>query len=438
MFFTELEYNIQLALQSFYDLKNTEDSANLAIRLMLLIEPNLTKDMLNEYYHIPKLAYMNAKAAKKANLDKAKQDVSEMDESESVQTKQRDTETKSGAYLETEVTEGSNSNNIKENDREGDASDDITEMVMGKGKTKPPQTDAEGNDISDVVGEENINTKIIWKETVQDDKSLTIYNAYKEDVLKEIKTLVNVINKSVDHEVNAKRQGLSKGKLSRNLTQWFLDDRKRVFYKEDQKSYKLDATFMLLIDASYSMEDKLEETKKGIVLFHETLQQLSIRHEIMAFSEDGFEADKNIQPNILEQIITYQNSLQHQYSPNVVSYKTGEDNRDGLAIRIAGNMLKARQEKQKFLIVFSDGEPSAFDYESNGIIDTHDAVVALRKENIYVINIFLSHTKIDENTMATIKNIYNDFCIFVEGVEKLPSVIQPLLKTLLLQSMKQF
>lgn len=438
MFFTELEYNIQLALQSFYDLRNTEDSANLAIRLMLLIEPNLTKDMLNEYYHIPKLAYMNAKAAKKANLDKAKQDVSEMDESESVQTKQRDTETKSGAYLETEVTEGSNSNNIKENDRDGDASDDITEMVMGKGKTKPPQTDAEGNDISDVVGEENINTKIIWKETVQDDKSLTIYNAYKEDVLKEIKTLVNVINKSVDHEVNAKRQGLSKGKLSRNLTQWFLDDRKRVFYKEDQKSYKLDATFMLLIDASYSMEDKLEETKKGIVLFHETLQQLSIRHEIMAFSEDGFEADKNIQPNILEQIITYQNSLQHQYSPNVVSYKTGEDNRDGLAIRIAGNMLKARQEKQKFLIVFSDGEPSAFDYESNGIIDTHDAVVALRKENIYVINIFLSQTKIDENTMATIKNIYNDFCIFVEGVEKLPSVIQPLLKTLLLQSMKQF
>lgn len=56
---------------------------------------------------------------------------------------------------------------------------------------------------------------------MQDDKSLTIYNTYKEDVLKEIKTLVNVINKSVDHEVSAKRQGLSKGKLSRNLTQWF-------------------------------------------------------------------------------------------------------------------------------------------------------------------------------------------------------------------------
>ncbi|MCE4957005.1 vWA domain-containing protein [Macrococcoides caseolyticum] len=438
MFFDHLEYDIQLALQSIYHLQNTEDSVNLAIRLMLVIEPHLTKDMLNEYYYIPKLAYMNALAYKKANLDKAKQDVSNMDESEAVQSKHRDTETKSGAYLETEVNEGSNSNNIKENDREGDASDDITEMLMGKGKKKAAQIDAEGNDISDLVGEENTATQLIWKKTEQTEESLITYQQYKEEVLKEIKTLVNVINKSVDHEVTAKRQGLSKGKLSRNLTDWFIDDRKRVFYKEDQKSYQLDATFMLLVDASYSMEDKLEETKKGIVLFHETLLQLAIRHEIMAFSEDGFEADKYMQPNILEQIITYQDSLQNQYSPNVVSYNTGEDNRDGLAIRVAGNMLKKRTEKQKFLIVFSDGEPSAFDYESNGIIDTHDAVVQLRKDNIFVINIFLSQTRIDENTMATIKNIYNDYCIFVEGVEKLPSVIQPLLKTLLLQSMKQF
>ncbi|MGK0554052.1 vWA domain-containing protein [Macrococcus capreoli] len=437
-FFSALDYHIQLALQSIYELKNTEDSANLAIRLMHIIEPHLKKDMLNDYYYIPKLAYMNAKAYKKANLDKAKQDVAEMEESESIQTKQRDTETKSGAYLETEVTEGANSNNIKENDRQGDASDDITEMLMGKGKSKAPQIDAEGNDISDIVGEENAFTQLIWKDTEQNEQSLMIYQQYKEEVLKEIKTLVNVINKSVDHEVSAKRQGLSKGKLNRNLTQWFVDDRKRIFYKEDQKSYQLDATFSLLIDASFSMEDKLEETKKGIVLFHETLLQLAIKHEILAFSEDGFEADKKLQPNILEQIITYQNSLLQQYSPNVVSYKTGEDNRDGLAIRVAGHMLKQRTEKQKFLIVFSDGEPSAFDYEANGIIDTHDAVVALRKENIFVINIFLSQTRIDDNTRATIKNIYNDYCIFVEGVEKLPSVIQPLLKTLLLQSMKQF
>ncbi|UOB19603.1 vWA domain-containing protein [Macrococcus armenti] len=434
----ELSFMIQLALQDAFSLNDSEDSMNLALKLYYQILPAIKQDMLNEYYHIPKNAYMNARAYKKANLDKAKQDVDDMGESEHVQTKQKDIKTENGAYLETEVTEGSNSNNIKENDRQGDASDDVTEMVMGKGKSKPPQIDAEGNDISDIIGEENYYTEIIWKNSVQTENGKAIYHQYKDEVNKEIKTLVNVINKSIEHEQTAPRTNLSKGKLSRKLTQWFLDDRKRVFYKEDQASYKLDATFMLLVDASFSMEDKMEETMKGIVLFHETLMQLMIQHEIIAFNEDGFASDQFKQPNYFEHIIPYDNSLNDKYSANIVSYHNGEDNRDGLAIRIAGHMLKQRKEKQKFLIVFSDGEPSAFDYESNGIIDTHDAVGELRKEKIYVINVFLSQSVIDENTKATVKNIYNDYCIFVEGVEKLPSVIQPLLKTLLLQSMKQF
>lgn len=434
----ETELAMQLTLQDAFTLKDTYDSMNLANRVYYILEQVIHQDMLNEYYHIPKNAFMNARAYKKANMDKAHQDVDDMEASEHVQTKQKDIKTENGAYLETEVTEGSNSNNIKENDRQGDASDDITEMLMAKGKASPPQVDAHGNDISEYVGEENKYTEIIWKNSEQNESSRLTYNLYKDEVNKEIKSLVNVINKSIEHEQTSARMNLSKGKLSRKLTNWFLDDKRRVFYKEDQASYKLDATFMLLVDASYSMEDKMVETMKGIVLFHETLMQLMINHEIIAFNEDGFEADQYSQPNYFEHIIPYEHALNDSYSANIVSFKNGEDNRDGLAIRVAGQMLKQRNEKQKFLIVFSDGEPSAFDYESNGIIDTHDAVVALRKENIYVINIFLSQSVIDDNTRATVRNIYNDYCIFVEGVEKLPSVIQPLLKTLLLQSMKQF
>lgn len=434
----ETEFAVQLALQDAFTLNDTEDSMNLAYRLYFVLEPVIHQDMLNEYYHIPKKAFMNAHAYKKANLDKAHQDVDDMEASERVETKQKDTKTENGAYLETDVTEGSNSNNIKENDRQGDAADDITEMLMAKGKASPPQVDAHGNDISEFIGEENKYAQIIWKDTVQDESSKATYSQYKDEVNKEIKTLVNVINKTIEHEQTSARMNLSKGKLSRKLTTWFLDDRKRVFYKEDQASYKLDATFMLLVDASYSMEDKMAETMKGIVLFHETLMQLMIKHEIIAFNEDGFEADQFNQPNYFDHIIPYEHALNDAYSANIVSFHNGEDNRDGLAIRVAGQMLKQRKEKQKFLIVFSDGEPSAFNYESNGIIDTHDAVVALRKENVYVINIFLSQSVIDDNTRATVRNIYNDYCIFVEGVEKLPGIIQPLLKTLLLQSMKQF
>lgn len=39
------------------------------------------------------------------------------------------------------------------------------------------------------------------------------------------------------------------------------------------------------------MFDKMEETIKGVVLFHETLKALNVKHEILAFNEDAFDSD---------------------------------------------------------------------------------------------------------------------------------------------------
>ena len=86
------------------------------------------------------------------------------------------------------------------------------------------------------------------------------------------------------------------------------------------------------------------------------------------------------------------------------------------------------------LIVFSDGEPSAFNYSQDGIIDTYEAVETARKFGIEVFNVFLSQEAITEDIEQTIHNIYGQFSIFVEGVEHLPSLLSPLLKKLLLKS----
>ena len=60
----------------------------------------------------------------------------------------------------------------------------------------------------------------------------------------------------------------------------------------------------MLIDASASMHDKMAETKKGVVLFHETLKALNIKHEILSFSEDAFDSDEHAQPNIINKLLT--------------------------------------------------------------------------------------------------------------------------------------
>ncbi|MDQ7862259.1 hypothetical protein RCO48_18365 [Peribacillus frigoritolerans] len=42
------------------------------------------------------------------------------------------------------------------------------------------------------------------------------------------------------------------------------------------------------------------------------------------------------------------------------------------------------------MLVFSDGEPAASDYDQNGIVDTHLAVSEARKKGIEVIGLFFS------------------------------------------------
>ena len=61
------------------------------------------------------------------------------------------------------------------------------------------------------------------------------------------------------------------------------------------------------------MHDKMDETIKGVVLFHETLKSLNIKHEILAFNEDAFEADNvNNQISLMKSLIIITLSLKRR------------------------------------------------------------------------------------------------------------------------------
>ena len=111
-----------------------------------------------------------------------------------------------------------------------------------------------------------------------------------------------------------------------------------------------------------------------------------------------------------------------------------ERHRDGFSIRVALKDLEARREKNKFLLVFSDGEPAAAGYDQNGIVDTHLAVSEARKKGIDVIGMFLSDGEIGEREDATMENIYGRERVMVPSVAELPEHFAPLLKKLLLKA----
>ncbi|WP_145387799.1 vWA domain-containing protein [Staphylococcus capitis] len=448
--FDDVLVNMYQYLPNIFQNKTSEDNMYLAERIMYQVDDLLKEDMLNEYYYLPHKLYEDIQATTfedlkrtdASNTDGNDKHQSEEDaETAEAETKAADSETKGGAYLEMELHEGENSEVIADNDtaREGDSTDDMTDMMTKKGKGSQNTLD---HDEGGFIGQNqafalegiNKNVKVEWKVPNIQPQHILDYQHSKNDVQFEIKDLIQIIKKTIDREHQDERHNLTKGRLQKDLINWFIDDQYKLFYKKQDLSKTFDATFTLLVDASASMHDKMDETIKGVVLFHETLKSLNIKHEILAFNEDAFEADDREQPNIIDEIINYNYSIFEKEGSRIMSLEPQDDNRDGVAIRIASERLLQRSHQQRFLIVFSDGEPSAFNYSQDGIIDTYEAVETARKFGIEVFNVFLSQEAITEDIEQTIHNIYGQFSIFVEGVEHLPSLLSPLLKKLLLKS----
>lgn len=437
-------------LPNFFHNESSEDNMYLAERIMFQIDDILKEDMLNEYYHLPKkvyeaiqeLSFEDITRTDASNSDgQSEEQKDEAVVSEEIESNNQDSASEGGAYLEMELHEGENSDVMSDNDtaRDGDASDDMTDMQTKKGKGS---TDNVENDEGGSVGLNqafalkgiNQNVEIKWNIPDIQPNYIIDYHKVESEVQFEIKDLIQIIKKTIDREYQDERHNLTKGRLQKNLLNWFIDDQYKLFYKKQDLSQTFDTTFTLLVDASASMEDKMEETIKGVVLFHETLKSLNVKHEILAFNEDAFDADDTKQPNVIDEIIAYDHSTFDKDGPRIMALEPQDDNRDGVAIRIGSDRLMRRSHNQRFLIVFSDGEPSAYNYSQDGILDTYEAVETARKMGIEVFNVFLSQEAITEDIEQTIHNIYGQYSIFVEGVENLPNLLSPLLKKLLLKS----
>jgi len=266
------------------------------------------------------------------------------------------------------------------------------------------------------------------------DKAIRLYEEYVQEIQPLKQKLEKTIEKTIEHKKNEARSNLSFGRLSRKLLPIVMEDNPKVFYKKDHESKEFDAVFTLLVDCSASMHGgKMNETKKGIILFHEVLKSLKIPHSIIGFWEDAMEVKENYQPNYFHIIHNYHDSFYENNGAKIMELEPEEDNRDGFSIRVVSKELEARREKNKFLLVFSDGEPAAAGYNQNGIVDTNKAVTEARKKGIEVIGNFIADGEISEQQDAMMQNIYGRERVMIPDVSELPGHFAPLLKRLLLK-----
>ena len=391
---------IERQLIRVYEADSTKEIARITEDLMEGLDEVLEKDMLNTYFFLPELDYEKAaeeplfesiKRAPSLSDDITLPESSDGDEDiheEKMNTWHRETEAPSKSFLQFDIEHGAKSDIGKGAAREGDDGDQEEQSYKEQAKT---------------------------------------IESYQ-------KRLKQMIQKTLEHKKTLPRTDLHAGRLNRKLLRYFTERNPRLFYKKQDPSSEIDAVFTLLVDCSASMFDKMDETKRGIVLFHEALKSVSVPHQIVGFWEDTNEATETSQPNFFNTVIPFEESLLQAAGPLIMQLAPEEDNRDGYAIRQMTKQLMRRSEAQKFLIVFSDGEPAAFGYEQNGIVDTSEAVIEARKRGIEVINVFLSNTAIEESQMKTIQDMYGKYSIFVPDVDQLPDVLYPLLKKLLHKS----
>ncbi|MTT32719.1 hypothetical protein GMB86_11950 [Terrilactibacillus sp. BCM23-1] len=262
------------------------------------------------------------------------------------------------------------------------------------------------------------------------------YQKVREQIGSLERQLSLTLRKTIEQKQTAPRHERYFGRLTqKKLPSLLIQNQPTLFYKKNvEEDQQLDAAFSLLVDCSASMVDKMEETKQGVILFHETLKALKISHEITGFWEDAMEATDIEQPNTIFQVISFQQSLHQSAGPRILQLSPEDDNRDGYAIRQVEKRLLIRPEKRKILLVFSDGEPSAYNYnDNNGIIDTYKAVSNARKKGIEVIGVFLGSEDSQDKEIDTMKKIYGRDCLIIPTIKDIPLYLTPLLKKLLFQ-----
>ncbi|AUI35375.1 hypothetical protein CWI35_01585 [[Bacillus] caldolyticus] len=438
----------------FFDASSTAEVADWAFAVVELMKDVLPHDMVNAYTSLPIVEddadenTMTLQDLKRTNPLENRDALQEADgeaKRQLLPTWHRETSRAGGSFLRFELERGSRTEIISDEARPGEDGDQALAVV--KGTSRPTARNEYGLEAqasfseqppagnSAPYGEANRQADLVLLPSSPNLAHLEQYRAKQAAVAPYRKRLVRIMEQWLEHKRSAWRTNLPVGRLRKQLVSFFTDERPRLFYKKGEPTRRFDAVFGLLVDCSASMHDKMEETKTGLVLCHEVLKTLRVPHQIVGFWEDANEAAASRQPNYLQMAVSFHRSLEPSSGPAILQLEPHEDNRDGLAIRWMTEQLLKRPEAQKVLLVFSDGEPAAYGYEQNGIIDTHEAVAEARRRCIEVVNLFLGHGADDESTRRTIENIYGRFRVFVPHVSELPDRLLPLLKTWLQKSL---
>lgn len=195
--------------------------------------------------------------------------------------------------------------------------------------------------------------------------------------IKEIKT----------YNTGGKQNGLLVGKLDKkNLWKYKTDP--HIFYNNNYKLKEMDLAFGCILDESGSMYgEKIKNGRIVMIMLHEVLNSLGINHSII-----GHTSHDMYQTKIYKY---FQFKEEGHYSLNKPYGLVKADNRSGNcdsgALFYMQSVMKQVRNKDKIVIIFSDGQPT----ECTDL-DLINQVNNMEKNGIHVIGVGINFDSIKE------------------------------------------
>ncbi|WJY28248.1 vWA domain-containing protein [Sporosarcina trichiuri] len=439
---------IRLLAEQVYDVSSTRDSILLARHILELAAGSLQIDVILPVYTIGD-GFEDGERMQTPSGKTKTEEIGSSVEKETIEEEfrawHRETEDEKGPHLTFDLQQGTSGLSASDDAKAGDDpssiqqtgkgtsignEDEIAESGVAAHKDGKLETAMKRAGDSFGPANRNVTYEVVRLPDETDGSERRRLELLRSKHTPLVKAITAEMRKRLQQKRQDRRESLASGRLSSKLTSLLTEERPKPFYRKSAPSIQLDAVFGLLVDGSASMIDKLDETKEAVLLFHDVLRALSVPFEIASYYEDAYEATKEIQPNYFEIMHAFED-IRTDSGGAIMNFTAHEDNRDGFAIRWMAGRLAKRQERHKFLLVFSDGEPSAFGYDRNGVLDTAEAVWETEREGISVIHLFLSAVETTEEQRELFSAMFGSKTAAAGSVEEFADQTLRILRKLL-------
>ena len=197
----------------------------------------------------------------------------------------------------------------------------------------------------------------------------------------------------------------------------------------NRKKRSDDSEFVIdvLIDSSGSQAGRQAQVAAQGYIISEALSQAGIPHRVTGYCAFwGY--------TVLQRFRDYEDP--RETNERIFQFRAYANNRDGLALKTVGSSLMERPEKNKILIVLSDGKPCDMSIQRPGtrqpkiydgekaVKDTAYEVRRARNQGIFVIGIFVGN----EEELSVEKRIYGKDFAYIRNISNFSRIVGTFLR----------